>query len=187
VNLACAAATLALELLAPCRLSLRRPLQVQVGNEPPHPFGQAMLGFFDSEREQAYIAGYANISRRLGGGPLAELPRSEVFKSIVVHEIAHAAMHQNAPAAALSHVASEYLAYALQIESLPAAHRATFLQSVAGGSIDGLVFSDVMLQLDAHVFAAYAYAHLKASPDRCGRLSELVTGEADFVQPGAPF
>jgi hypothetical protein len=65
VQLACAAAALAHELLAPCQLSLRRPLQVQVGNEPPHPFGLAMLGFFDSERERAYVAAYASISRRV--------------------------------------------------------------------------------------------------------------------------
>ena len=181
-RLACSAANHALQLLGRCRISLRRPLHVEIAKEVRHPFSGPIFGLFDAKQERVLVTQYANIPSLVSGTPYSELPQREFYNSLIVHEIVHGVMHQNLKRPATSHSAYEYAAYALQIESLPSSLRDKFLQTTnnrAGRS--AFVFNDSILFFDPFFFAARAYEHFKASADGCAHLLALLEGEVAFI------
>ena len=181
-RLVCSAAGDALRLLARCEISARRPLQVDVVPEVRHPLGASILGHFDIRQQKVRIVEEAKIHPLIQGTPYANLPRRDFFRSLVVHEVVHAVMHQNLKRSATSHAAYEYPAYALQIESLPPKVREQFLQSFEQPAIHSdHIFNDAVLMFDPYFFAARAYSHLKAAADHCANLNALLEGEVPFI------
>ena len=181
-DLVCSAAQQALQLLGRCGISLRRPLPVNILSDLRHPFDRPVLGFFDIALEMVLIRPRKVIVALVKDTPFGELPLRELYASIVVHEIIHGALHQNSVRHVMSYTAGEYLAYALQIESLAPGVRDQFLQSVAKRlTMKNFVFSDVLLSLDPFLFAAHAYEHLKASQNPCSYLTALMEGEVAFI------
>jgi hypothetical protein len=89
-DLACSAGRDALRLLGRCGISVRRSIHVQVAHEVRHPFSGPAFGLFDTKYEKAFITRYANIASLVTGTPFAGLPRAEICKSQIVHEIVHA-------------------------------------------------------------------------------------------------
>lgn len=181
---ACAAADTALQLLGRCNLVLKRPLRVAVESEVDHPHPQIGLvfGVFDPIREQIRIARPASISALAGGTPFAALSIDDLYESIIVHEIVHGVMHQHQRRPVTSQALYEYLAYALQIESMPPAARNRFLEALAPATYaHELLFNDLLLFMNPHFFAASAYKHFSAALDRCAILQSLLEGEATFI------
>jgi hypothetical protein len=182
--LACSAANDAIHLLGRCGISLRRPLHVQIMTEVRHPFGGAIFGLFDTKRERVLVTQEASIPALVDGTPYAVLPRRDFYRSLIVHEVVHGVMHQNLKRPPTSHAAYEYPAYALQIESLTANVRSTFLQSFDQLAIkSNSIFNDSILLFDPYFFAAHAYHHFKTSANGCAHLTALLEGEVDFIAP----
>jgi hypothetical protein len=180
--LACSAAEHGLSLLKSCGISLRRPLHIEIKKELRHPTGLPALGFFDAKNERAVIAQYDNVSSLVQGTPYALLPQPELYRSLIIHEVVHAVMHQNLRRKPLSHAAYEYPAYVLQIASLPATARDRFLQTVGRSTPHtDFLFSDSVLFMDPFVFAARAYHHFSTSAKGCAHLVALLEGEAPFI------
>ncbi len=181
-RLACSAAKHALDLLGGCGILPRRALRIQIISDLRHPIGLSTLGFFDAKHERALITAYENVSPLVTGTPYALLPQPDLYRSLIVHEVVHAVMHQNLERKTPSHAAHEYPAYVLQIASLPASVRDRFLQTV-DNSPDGtdFLFSDSILFMDPFVFAARAYRHFSTSPRGCGHLVAVLQGEAVFI------
>ena len=114
--------------------------------------------------------------------PYALLPHADFYRSLIVHEVVHAVMHQNLIRPMTTHAAHEYPAYALKIESLPAELRDRFLQSFDQQAVKSTsLFSDPVLMFDPYFFAARAYHHFKASADGCALLTALLAGDVDFI------
>jgi hypothetical protein len=181
-RLACSAASDALELLGRCNISLRRPLKVEISSEVRLPFGSPMFGLFDLKQEKVLVSREANIPSLVAGTPYSALPSRAFYRSVIVHEIVHGVMHQNFKRHPTTRAAYEYPAYALQIESLPSNVRNEFLRSIPNrASTNDFVFSDSILLFDPFFFAARAYTHFKASPDRCRYLIALLEGVASSV------
>jgi hypothetical protein len=147
-----------------------------------HPTGLPALGFFDAKHEKVLIIHYDNVSSLVKGTPYAVLPQPELYRSLIVHEVVHAVMHQNLRRKASNHAAYEYPAYALQIASFAATVRDKFLQTVGRSTPHtDFLFSDSVLLLDPFVFAARAYQHFSASAKGCDHLVALLEGEATFI------
>lgn len=181
-GLICSAAGEALQLLRRCGIYSRRTLTVQIAVDVRHPFGRVVLGLFDPRSEKVWITRFGAISVLVTGTPFAELPQREFYKSLVVHEIVHGVMHQNAKQQAKTRSAYEYPAYALQIASLPSSARDRFLKSVySGGRTGDFVFNDFILAMDPFLFAASAYEHFRTSDDGCAHLTSLLEGEVAFI------
>jgi uncharacterized protein DUF6639 len=183
-RLVCSAAATAVQLVGRCGIALRQPLQVEVASEVHHPLRHGViLGFFDTKRERVLVTQEANVPALVKGTPYAALPQRDFYKSLIVHEVVHAVMHQNLKRPAATHAAHEYPAYALQIESLAANVRDTFLKTFDQSAVkaDATPFTDLILFFDPYVFAARAYQHFKASPDGCAHLRALLAGEAPFI------
>ena len=116
------------------------------------------------------------------GTPYTELPKRDLYRSLIVHEIVHGIMHQNLKRPAASHAAYEYPAYALQIASLPSDVRDKLLRAIPGGAGSGeLVFNDAILSFDPYFFAVRAYEHFKSAANGCAQLHVLLDGEAPFI------
>ena len=180
-KLACSGARQAVQLLSHCGISLHRPLRVEIAEQIDHPFGRPVLGFFDVMEEKVLVRSSQRVATITSNTPFAAVSLQEFYTSIVAHEVVHGILHQNSERHVFSHTAGEYLAYAVQIESLPANARRAFLLSFpSGASTDDLLFSDIMLSLDPYLFAARAYEHFSAQ-DRCGLVKALLGGEVSFI------
>ena len=182
LRLACDAATQALYLLARCNITPRRPLRIELSSEVRRPLGAAVLGLFDPKKDKVFITQYKNVASLVRGTPFGELPHVEFYRSIIVHEVVHAVMHQNYKRLPGSYSAHEYPAYALQIESLPSDVRDTYLQATnIGADHTQSVFSDAILAFDPFFFAARAYQHFRSAADGCAHLAALLEGEVAFI------
>ena len=178
----CSAIDDAMKRLRRCEIALRRPLRVQITRDLRHPLNHSVLGFFDAPRETVFIAHEEKISALVRGTPFAKVPMRDLFRSIVIHEVTHGLMYQNAMKNVMSASAEEYVAYALQIGSFTPSVRDQFMQSISNKtSTDAFVFNDIMLVLDPFFFAAHAYMHFEASTDSCARLAALIGGEVAFI------
>ena len=183
-RLACSAANEAIQRLDACGINLRRPLHVQIMSEVRHPFSGAIFGLFDTKQERVLVTQEANMPALVEGTPYAMLPQRDFYRSLIIHEVIHAVMHQNLKRPVSSHAAYEYPAYALQIEALSAGVRDMFLQSFDQQAIKAnSIFSDAILLFDPYFFAARAYEHFKASPDGCAHLAGILEGEVSFIAP----
>jgi len=181
-RLVCSAVSEALQLLRHCEIFPRRPLVIQITDEVRHPFGRVIFGLFDPRDERIWITQFGTISSLVRGTPFSELPQRELYKSIVVHELVHGVMHQNAKRRAITRSAYEYPAYALQIASLTSSARDRFLQTIHNVASTGdFVFNDFILSMDPFFFAASAYEHFSASANGCAHLIALLEGEAAFI------
>jgi hypothetical protein len=183
--LACSAASHAIQRLGQCGISPRRPITVQIMSEVQHPRGGAIFGLLDTKREAALVTHEGNARSLVKDTPYAKLPQRDFYRSVIVHEVVHAVMHQNLKRPSTSQAAYEYPAYALQIESLDPDVRDEFLQSFDQAATDAgsMLFNDVLLLFDPYVFAARAYHHFKAAADACAHLRGLLRGEAAFIAP----
>jgi hypothetical protein len=182
-HFACSAAGDAIQLLARCGIAPQQALHLQILSEVHHPFGGAILGFFDTKRKRILVTQEANIPSLVKDTPYASLPQRDFYKSLIVHEVVHGIMHQNLKRPASTHAAYEYPAYALQIESLTPHVRDTFLRSFDHTVETTSLFSDPILFFDPYYFAARAYQHFKASVNGCAHLTALLGGEAAFIAP----
>jgi hypothetical protein len=179
-KLVCEAAADALALLASCRIAPRRRLHVEVAPAVRNPFGGAIFGRFDPALDLALLSELATVAPLAADTPYSRIPPAAFYKSLVVHEVVHAVMYQNYRRAPSSRAASEYPAYALQIASLEAPARETFLRAADRGPQDGrILFNDFILAFDPYFFAARAYEHFSAGG--CPNLRALLDGDVQFV------
>ena len=187
-NMACSAASTALELLGQCDITLRRPLHLKILRNVRHPFGKhSIFGFFDNKLETVFVTQEATVPSLVTGTPYSELPHRDFYKSLIVHEVVHGVMHQSFRRQPGSHAAYEYPAYALQIASLPSDVRSKFLQSIPNNAgAHEYVLNDNVLFFDPFYFAAHAYRHFSAA-DGCAHLTALLQGEVAFIPALPPF
>jgi len=181
-RLACSGTIEALRLLARCGIAPRKPFHIEIAKELHHPIGGRISALYDANQERILVTKYNDILKLVLGTPYEGLPRPEYYKSLIVHEVVHALMHQNSRHRPRNQAAHEYPAYALQIESLLPALRDRFLRSANATAAPGdFLLNDFILFSDPALFAARAYTHFKASPDGCAHLNALLVGEVSFI------
>ena len=180
-DVACSAARTALELLGRCRIHPRKPFDVHIVDEVRHPQNGAIFGLYDPFQQRAVVARPSTL-RRWSKVPHTPSSAVDFYRSLIVHEVVHAVMHQNLNRRASTHAAYEYPAYALQIELLPPEVRNGFLQSFDQQAVRAAsLFNDAVLLFDPFFFAARAYHHFKDATDGCAHISALLDGEVDFI------
>lgn len=109
---------------------------------------------------------------------LSFLPISEYFSSVIVHELAHASYDQ-IPCPETSCLAThEYLAYAMQIMSLPPSSRAVFEQRALLDRFISIDELDAMnLVLGPNLFIQKVWTHFSAKEDPCAFIGQISRGE----------
>lgn len=182
---ACEGVKLAIGILGRCDIRPRVRLHVDILDEVHGPNGGTILGRYDASHDTIQLTRPAFFTAMTADTPYAALPPDDVFRSAVVHEAVHAIMEQNALTAATTRAALEYPSYAIQIESMPAATRASFLKQfdLADPNVAADIFSDAILMFDPYYFAARAYTHYKSAAGGCTSLTALLTGRVTFIAP----
>lgn len=111
----------------------------------------------------------------------ATLPTGAVFDGFLVHELTHALIYQTLGGTAGSVAQNEYIAYALQLESMPESVRETL---VAPYRTDRDVtldeFNDLMLGFAPDRYAARAWLHFSRPENGCAFIGRILDGKLSF-------
>ena len=140
------------------------------------------FGIYDHDNQQIQILEPACISVDLNpNNAFIELTPDMLFDSVIVHELTHAYTSQFETNTPLSLPASEYIAFAMQLEFLPAIDRQKvldaqdFSEPVKPEGLNGLVLS-----MAPSVFAAKAWRHFNYAGNGCEFVRDIIEGEVDL-------
>jgi len=181
----CAAAIWTRSFLERCDFQQRRNLTIEVVEELRHPLGVPVIALFDGNSWKIQISTYdVTQSLILPSSVYHRLAPQDVYDSLVVHEVAHALFRERAAGFQLPVTAHEYVAYAIQIASLPPESRELFLSSFPRQTPGGYaMFNDIYLAISPLGFAANAYRHLFRDANPCETLKRIATGKEEFPLP----
>jgi hypothetical protein len=160
-------------------LTLSEPVEVvltdRISNAP-----DSCVALYDSETRRLEILTIECLSDGHGGlGSFHDLSPEVFFDSLIVHELTHAYLHQTG--ADLGRSAHEYLAYALQLDSLPPESRSMILdRTTLRSTIDIDDFDELLLAFHPLRYAAMAWRHFNAQSDRAAVVAAIVSGETQF-------
>jgi uncharacterized protein DUF6639 len=109
------------------------------------------------------------------------LPFADFYKSLAVHEIAHQIFRSHLKGKTVSRATHEYVAYAIQIASMPHKVRTQFLDPIRRAPSSNLnPFVDMVLLMSPTYFAAMAYDHFSAPGNGCRILQGVLQGTIEF-------
>lgn len=135
-------------------------------------------GHFDSKTKIATVMSRsvyqdASVLNRVLGLPMD----SELYSSIFTHEVAHAIAHENFAAAKPPTVAHEYIAYTVQLATLPDALRNRILTAIPGTGFEHeREISELYMAFNPDRFAVQVYRHFMRSTNRAEFFARLLSG-----------
>ncbi|WP_137702764.1 DUF6639 family protein [Marimonas lutisalis] len=180
----CTVADRALARLEKCNLRQTQPITIEIKAqlEYGHP---ACLGAFVCAENRVELLPPSQISDQMDDThAFAGLSATDLFDSLIVHELTHALVFQTAGDEMPTVSANEYIAYALQLDSLSAPNRRLVLQSHPTGTpvmADDL--NDMVLMFSPGLFAARAWLHFSAPGHGCDFVKRLLENETR-LNPG---
>jgi len=166
-------------MLGACHLSLPRNILVVVSDELSGP-SQRCIGIY--ERAQSRISVLSPKGLHSVVDPLsafADIEEQIFFESVLVHELTHAAFEYTASGLASCANNHEYVAYAMQMLSLPAHERQKIVATYDIASpIDPLLLNSFIAAMAPDRFAAIVWQHYSERGNGCSFIRELVSGES---------
>ena len=181
----CAAAIWTRAFFLRCGLVQERALTIDVVDRLTHPLGLPVIAMFDASKWRIQISTMQTTqSTILPGSIYKKLPIRDVYESLVVHEVAHAIFREHVLDHKLPVAAHEYVAYAVQIASLPSNTRDAFLAVFPRQTPSGFgIFNDISLAMGPLRFGANAYRHLFKDDESCQTIRRIAAGKANFPLP----
>ena len=174
----CAASDRALALFDKCGLAPSGPVEITISELT----GQSCLGLFHcGEARIEVLAPSAIDSQRSTIGVFNTLSTPRLFESIIVHEMAHAAMDQT-PCPYDNCVATEeYFAYGAQLLDLSEQEREQVLRDETPASrITHDEINAFVLYMAPDIFVEKVWGHVSRSADVCGQLQRVQDGSLIF-------
>ncbi|WP_306418707.1 DUF6639 family protein [Aliiroseovarius pelagivivens] len=168
----CDAARLAAQLFASCELpDLQHVVQVALVKELPE---GCNAQFHCGESRIEMLTPSAMSHQRSKDGAFSFVEDGIFFRSVVVHELAHAVMDPVPCPFDDCIVADEYIAYAMQVMSLPPSLQKKFGERPSAGQpVSRDKLSELMLFMSPDGFAQDVWAHLKQRPDACDYIGKV--------------
>ena len=140
---------------------------LELVNRPLSLHGAEVTGTYDSRSFHIQVPSFSQSQLIAQRHSPFQIPMCQaMWQSFVAHEVAHAVAQANFRVSKPSLEAHEYIAYVVQLATLPEATRQQLLEA-----FDNLAFqherqiSRVFLQLNPEVFAVKAYRHFVAQAD----------------------
>ena len=179
VGIGCRGAGLAIAFLAKRGFTVRTPIVAEVVDAIDIIPGASVLGFFDPHADVVKVLARSAFSSGTTADTVLGVPMDEtLYTSIFTHEVAHAVIYQNLGGRKLPLAAHEYLAYAVQLATLPPSYREPILARFPGAGFSALEqVSELALGFDPDRFAVKAYLHFRKLDDQDAVLRRLL---ADF-------
>ena len=170
----CRAATRAVRLLAQCGVKLQHPQRIEVKEAIPG--SSDCLGVYHCGKNRIELLSPAAIEQmRSGDGAFHALPSDIYFDSVVAHELAHAAYDAVPCPYPDCLLTSDYVAYAMQVHSLPPAARKLFETDLSmENKISRYELSVVGLLMSPRSFARKAWVHFSQREDGCAYVGEMM-------------
>ena len=179
VALVCDAVQEVLMLLQTCGVFQRRPLRVDIVQQIQQDNELHYLGFYDHRAERVVVLEFDRCIAKIGSGSRFGVPMTRaLYRSLLIHEIAHAIVDQNQSASRLDRAAHEYTAYAIQFSIMDEALRKQIQTSFPYvAPIEDSELSELYLDLSPPDFAIKAYLHFGMPVNGCDYLRGLLRGE----------
>jgi hypothetical protein len=176
----CRAANYVVRLLQSCGIEAKSALKIQIVQDLVANEGRA-YGCFDRSTGVIQLLTLDRCAERLkADASRSGLDPTDYFRSIAVHEVAHGILAQQEGASELPLIAHEYLAYALQIDSMSPSSKQALLEPLHGrGRLSIELPHEILLMMNPVVFGAISYLHFKNS-DQCGTIRSVLRGEVIF-------
>ena len=185
-NRICSAAERAVEQLSDCGIHQTEPLMIEVVEGEIFLKGTSCLGIYHCGQALIQLVAPDTVEAALGDDhTFAEIPSSEFYDSIVVHEITHALVHQTRQGSLSSVVATEYLAYAMQIEFLSEETRTKFISNhPVTEPVTPDALNEVILAFSPAIFSIKAWKHFSQPENGCAFVRRLLNDEHEFTSSG---
>lgn len=179
--LACDSAQKALRQLAACHLPLREPVTVTIVDKVRHPADHDCIAFADCTTQTVEVTAPRMIPEvTVKNGVYEKIPAEQLFESLIVHELTHLLIHQSHPDR-IHETDHEYMAYAMQLQSLPPKARQVFLDQVDPTlPFDPARINQFYLMAQPTLFAGLAWMHFAAPENGCAHFERILTGRATF-------
>ena len=179
----CAAVGRGRGLLARCGLAPPAALTIEVGNTLPGL--PRCIGRYDCDANRiTLVAPDALAARPEVRDTFGGLPSGRLFDSLVVHEVAHAAVARAVGDREIGVAGHEYIASAFQMASLAAAERDMVLARwPVTPPVRPEVFSTMILAFAPGAFTANAWVHFDTPGHGCAFVRRLVAGEIALGLP----
>lgn len=174
----CASAARAVKGLATCNVDVPDGVAIRVTDD----LESGCFGIYHCNEGLIELLPPAIIANGLRPeSPFAGLSNSELFDSVLVHELSHAAFDAVPCPFDLCTGTAEYVAHAMQVRSLTADQIAAF---EAADPVDERVSHDainaILYAFSPDRFASLAWAHFTQRPDGCGYIGQIMSGAILF-------
>jgi hypothetical protein len=154
----CAAALSASEFFLGLGLKKSVPITVSIVDDMPSGLGTRTLGCFTPADQRIQVLSFSAATAR--GSWLGRSMDRTLYRSLTVHEVAHALSWCNASHKALSVRAREYVAYVVMFATMSTTHREAILGEVPGTGFEhSAEISETYYRLDPYRFGVEAYTH----------------------------
>ncbi|MBO6676148.1 MAG: hypothetical protein JJ908_13830 [Rhizobiales bacterium] len=171
----CAIASDAREGLLTCGIELDRPLQIEMVEDLP----TGCIGEYHCDQDRITLLSPQAVRNELGDDhhPLRQIDPETYLASVLVHELVHAAL-ESMPCPFISCVASqEYVAYAMQMRSLPPNARSALLTRPSlDRTITDEEINPIIAQMAPDLFMQKAWLHFSQQEDPCGFVQRIAAG-----------
>lgn len=180
-NRVCARAAASLDLLASCQLQQTDPFSISVSPILPPGFGRC-FGVFHCNDDLVEVLTPDALSEAVQlSGSFTNLPVEVLFDSLVTHEVSHVLAFQSTVGAPRTAVEVEYIAYALQMQSLPEDDRNAFVEAHPVTEPVALMgLNSIILSFSPEVFAVKAWTHYHQEGNGCEFIHGILKHEVNF-------
>lgn len=173
---ACAAAADAFVFLDANGLSTAEPIHVHVVSRLPDEKLDDALGCYDHRDRQIHVLDLASCRRK--GKILGQPADEELHRSVIVHEVAHAAAAARFAVARPALAAQEYIACVAQLAVLAPATRERILERYPGTGFETTAqISSSIFLIEPNYFAAQAWRHFVKPENGATFIRRLLAGE----------
>lgn len=181
-EMVCTAASAAKALLASCGLRQTYPIDIEVVNASQHPSFGDCLAVFDQRTGCLQVTEIDRLPALLAADdPRSALPPEVLFSAAITHEMAHALLQQTAGELRIAATEQEFVANALEMQSLAPEWRDLLLQShpvKPPGSLDLVHLS--IYALDPRAFANNALVIFDQEAMGCALVRRISEGQFRF-------
>jgi len=174
----CQVAKRGLSEMAACGVLVPFPVTINVVDTLP----DGCIGLYHCDEQLLEVLSPKNMSlKRVSKSAFADVPDAPFFDSVVIHELAHAAFDAVPCPFGSCPATAEYVAYAMQIMSLPSGELAKFEASfefekrVSYDEINAII-----LFMAPEKFVRKTWGHLSQRGDQCAYIRQIMNGNILF-------
>lgn len=175
----CRAVDIAIKFMATHRFDTGVGVTIRIVEAPVKLHDIEAIATYDAATSIITVPSFDYCCRTVAGPPAfgTEVTR-ELWRSFVVHELAHAVAHVNFRMAEAPRVSHEYIAYVVQIATMPPPLISEILENYPNRAFASeRAINQHILDLDPQVFAVKAYRHFLALDDGAAFFDRILTGD----------